>query len=102
LIVAVVAALLGSEPAVGAVDAGNAAQSLSDADKICIGCHATDGLSKKLANGDILSLAIDGAAFARSVHRPIGCAACHAQAAVPDHPASVKSFDSARQYALAG
>ena len=32
----------------------------------------------------------------------VGCAACHAQAAAPNHPGSGQSFDSARQYALAG
>lgn len=101
LILALVAALLGMEPAVAAVDAANAAQALSDADKICIGCHATEGMDKKLANGDTLSLAIDGAAFGRSVHGPVGCAACHAAAAEPGHPGNGKSFDSARQYALA-
>ena len=100
LIAAVVVALLGLQPAAGAVDAGKGAPGLSDADRICIGCHATEGSSKKLANGDNLSLAVDGAAFARSVHGPIGCAACHAQAAVPDHPGSVKDFASARQYAM--
>lgn len=98
---AVVAALLGVEPAVGAENAGNAAQGLSDADKICIECHASEGSSKKLANGDTLPLAIDGAAFARSVHGPIGCADCHEQADKPEHPGNMKSFDSARQYALA-
>lgn len=101
LIVAVVAALFGLQPATGATDAGKETPGLSDADRVCVGCHATEGASKKLANGDLLSLAIDGAAFSRSVHGPIGCAACHAEAAAPDHPGNVKNFDSARQYALA-
>jgi nitrate/TMAO reductase-like tetraheme cytochrome c subunit len=97
LIFAVVVALLGLESAAGA---DKAAQGVSDADSICTGCHV-EGTSKKLANGDMLSLAVDGAAFARSVHAPIGCAACHARAAAPDHPGNVENFGSARQYALA-
>jgi hypothetical protein len=101
IVAVVVAVLLNAGPATGAVDAGKAAPGLSDADRLCIGCHATEGSSKKLPNGDTLALAVDGAAFARSVHGPIGCVACHAQAAAPDHPGSVQSFDSARQYALA-
>jgi len=96
---ALFAALLGLEPALGAE--GGAAPGLSDADKLCIGCHATEGLSRKLANGDVLSLVIDGAAFAGSVHQPLGCAACHPQAATPEHPGNVTSAESARQYALA-
>ena len=88
LIVAVATALLSLEPAVGAVNPGNAAQGLSDADKVCIGCHATEGSSKKLANGDTLSLAIDGAAFARSVHGPSGCANCHAKPTRQPTPAT--------------
>ncbi len=100
-IAAVFAVLVGLEPALGADNAGNAAQGLSDADQLCIGCHATEGLSTKLANGDVLSLVIDGAAFAASVHQPLGCAACHPQAATPEHPGNVKSAESARQYALA-
>ncbi len=101
LIVAIITALFGLEPAMGAVDAGSGTPGVSDADQVCIGCHSTEGSSKKLANGDTLSLAIDGAAFARSVHGPVGCAGCHAPAAAPDHPGNVQSFDSARQYALA-
>jgi hypothetical protein len=97
------ALLLGAEPATGAAKAGVAGQGLSDADKVCIGCHESEGSSGKFKNGDTLSLAIDGEAFARSVHGKgkAGCVDCHEDADSPGHPGNMKSFDSARQYALA-
>jgi hypothetical protein len=74
---------------------------LSDADAACVACHASEGMTKELANGDKLTLTVDGAAFARSVHAPIGCAACHADAALPAHPSNARTAKSARDYAIA-
>jgi predicted CXXCH cytochrome family protein len=95
------AAMLGAGLAASAAGAGNEGEGLSDDDKICLGCHGTEGMTSKLANGDTLSLTIDGAAFARSIHRPVGCVGCHAQIKVSDHPGNVKPAASARQFALA-
>jgi predicted CXXCH cytochrome family protein len=100
-IVAVAAVILGAGLAGNAAGADNAADGLSDDDKICLGCHGTEGMTSKLANGDELSLTVDGAAFARSIHRPVGCIGCHAQIKVSDHPGNVKPAASARQFALA-
>jgi predicted CXXCH cytochrome family protein len=94
-------AWLGGGPGASATDAANTSVGLSDDDKACIGCHADAALSKKLASGETLSLAVDGAAFAASVHGPIGCAGCHPQLKLPGHPGDVKSIDNARQYPLA-
>jgi hypothetical protein len=74
---------------------------LSAADKACMACHVAKGATMKLANGDKLALTIDGAAFARSVHRAIGCSGCHAQVSLTDHPDNVKPAESARQYTQA-
>ena len=94
----VAAAMLGAGLA---ASVANAAEGLSDGDKVCLGCHGTEGLTSKLADGDTLSLVVDGAAFARSIHQPIGCVGCHAQIKVPDHPGNVKPAASARHYAQA-
>ena len=74
---------------------------LSDQDKICLGCHGTAGLEKKLADGGTLSLHIDGSAFAGSVHSAVGCAACHADVDLRTHPARAPKIKSAREYTVA-
>jgi hypothetical protein len=83
-----------------AATAAGLAESLSDADKQCLGCHAGEGLTKTLANGDTLSLHIEGEAFARSVHRAIGCSACHAKVDLKTHPGTASDVKSARQYSI--
>jgi hypothetical protein len=78
-----------------------AAGSLSDGDKQCLGCHATDGFKKELAGGKILSLHIQGDAFAKSVHGVIGCASCHAEIDLKAHPQIPKTIASTREYSIA-
>lgn len=95
--VAVVAVLLFSAAwAAGA--APNPAEALSDADKVCVGCHGSEGLKKELASGESLSLHVDAGAFATSVHRPVGCTGCHSQVKLPEHPGNVRKIASAREY----
>lgn len=77
-----------------------AADSLSDADKTCLACHSSKGLEKKLANGETLSLHIRGEEFAKSVHRVIGCAACHADIDPGKHPGATKQVGSTREYTV--
>ena len=81
--------------------AADPAAGLSDADKLCLGCHGAEGLTKTLQNGDTLALHVSAVAFAKSVHKPIGCQGCHAQVKLPDHPADVKTAESASAYKLA-
>jgi len=83
-----------------AAPAGQSAEALSDADKTCLGCHGAEGLKKDLASGESLALHVDGAAFAGSVHRPIGCTGCHTQINLAEHPAKTRKIASARAYAL--
>ncbi len=78
--------------------AGNAVSKL---DEQCLGCHSADGIEKKLANGETLSLRIDGRAFAKSVHSKIGCAVCHANTSLENHPPVKTKIDSVRDYSLA-
>jgi hypothetical protein len=95
---ALVAALAFTAPHAGAADA---AAALGDNDRQCLTCHGEKGLEKEFAKGDSVSLHVDPAAFARSVHAPAGCAACHADVDLKKHPGSSKAFPSSRAYAVA-
>ncbi len=48
-------------------------------DDYCIGCHSQQGMSRKLGDGSVLPLTIDGARFRESVHaqEDIACVDCH-------------------------
>ena len=81
--------------------AGNAADTLTEGDKQCLGCHAFDGLTKELTEGKTLSLHIQGEAFAKSVHGVIGCAACHADVDPKTHSQAKKNIASSREYSIA-
>lgn len=80
--------------------AGAAAGPLSDADTACLGCHSIEGLEKTLGNGEKLSLHVSGEGFAGSVHRPFGCATCHAAIDPATHSAAASSIASAREYSI--
>lgn len=99
-LVTVAAVLLRAEPALGAARAAGASQELSEADKACIKCHRADGSATNPASGAMATRAVDGAAFARSLHGSIGCEGCHEQITLPAHPGDVKRAASARQYSV--
>ena len=73
---------------------------LSQLDQQCLACHSAKGLEMKLANGNKLSLQVDGAAFAKSVHNKIGCAVCHASTSFENHPPVKKKSGGSREYSL--
>jgi hypothetical protein len=73
----------------------------ADGDQACLTCHRAEGLKKDLPDGDKLVLQVDGATFEKSVHTGIGCAGCHGDIQVGNHPPSHKDIKSARDYALA-
>jgi len=74
---------------------------LSDADRQCLGCHAMEGFKKDLANGETLSLQVEGEAFAKSIHHALGCGGCHSDKDVKTHPQSGGGvIKSARQYSI--
>lgn len=58
------------------------------------------GLDKPLDDGKKLSLHIDGAAFAKSVHSTIGCTACHTNIDRATHPSKVASIGSHREFSV--
>jgi ssDNA-binding Zn-finger/Zn-ribbon topoisomerase 1 len=78
-----------------------AGSALSQLDEQCLACHSAKGLDKKLANGETLSLHVDGVAFAKSVHNKIGCPVCHANTSFENHPPVKTKIDSLRDYSLA-
>ena len=74
---------------------------LSEADQTCLACHSNDGLSKDLGEGKALSLHVPPEAFAKSVHAPLGCAGCHSDVKVGQHPGAGQKIDSTRDYSIA-
>lgn len=96
-LIAVLLALIAATHAMPAAAAGD----LSDGDQACLGCHAQEGLAKDLGEGRTLSLHVPGDAFAKSVHLPLGCAACHADITLDKHPQITKKISSAREYSIA-
>ena len=82
-------------------DAKTAAASLSEDDKKCLDCHSSEGLKKRLTNGDLLSLHVRGGEFEKSVHIEIGCGGCHSDVDLDKHPGARKNIASAREYAIA-
>ena len=77
------------------------AAALSDADKQCLGCHGAEGMTKDLPGGTKLSLHVPAAGFANSVHRAMGCAACHADVDLAKHPGAAREIKDARSYSVA-
>ncbi len=61
----------------------------SASDQQCLACHGTPGFELPVADGQKLSLHIDGAHFADSVHSAIGCTGCHSDIKLDAHPAPV-------------
>ena len=73
---------------------------LSQLDQQCLGCHSAKGLEMNLANGDKLSLQVQGAEFGKSVHNKLGCAVCHANTSLENHPPVKTKFAGSREYSL--
>ena len=73
---------------------------LSKQDQACLGCHSAAGFETQLANGEKLSLHIDGPAFAKSVHNTIGCSVCHADVTLENHPPLKTKIPGIRENSL--
>jgi len=82
-----------------AVDAPGPVPSAQD--QTCLACHGQEGMSRTFGKNDSVSLHVNGKAFAGSVHGPLGCAACHADVDLANHPGAGKSFDSSRAFSIA-
>jgi hypothetical protein len=101
LLIAAFAAFLALFPARFMAANAAPADSLSDGDKQCLGCHGFDGLKKELAGGKLLSLHVPADGFAKSVHGIIGCASCHADVDLKTHSQKPKTIASSREYSIA-
>ncbi len=77
------------------------AAGLSAADKQCLACHGSEGLTKELPGGTKLSLHVAAPAFAKSVHKALGCAACHSDIDPGKHPGVPREIKDARAYSIA-
>ena len=86
--------------AVAGPTARAADSALSQLDQQCLACHSAKGLEMKLADGDKLSLQVEGAVFAKSVHSKIGCAVCHANTSFENHPPIKRKIAGGREYSL--
>jgi hypothetical protein len=100
LLVAARLALVVAVLAVASPTARAADSALSQLDRQCLACHSAKGLEKKLANGETLSMHVDGPAFAKSVHSKIGCAVCHANTSFENHPPLKTEIASIRENSL--
>jgi hypothetical protein len=80
--------------------AGSAVDSLPEADRQCLGCHASEGMKKDLQDGGTLSLHVPGEAYANSVHKANGCGSCHSEVDIKSHPPSKRDIKSQRQYSI--
>jgi len=54
--------------------------------KSCLKCHSVKTLSKKLEDGQSLSLYVDGAKYEKSVHGALDCSSCHPDITLKNHP----------------
>ena len=72
----------------------------SAADQVCLGCHGSAGMEKKLADGGTLQLHVPADAFVKSVHGPNTCASCHTDVDPAKHPPEKNDIASARSFAV--
>ncbi len=65
--------------------------------EICLGCHATEGVTKTLENHTTLSIYVNAAQVSGSVHGFLGCNDCHKDISTANHPAD-RPFKSAEDF----
>ena len=67
----------------------------------CLGCHRLPDMKLKLGTGEIFSLRVDGAAYAKSSHHKLGCTDCHAELKGVEGEHAKKPLASKREFAVA-
>lgn len=65
--------------------------------EICLGCHAAEGMTKKLKNNTTLSVYVNAAQLSGSVHSSLGCNDCHQDISMANHPAN-RTFKNAEDF----
>jgi len=73
-------------------------EEISNPDLKCLKCHSKS-LKKNLEDGDKMSLHVEAADFAQSVHQVIGCTGCHRDVPRGKHP-SKAPIASQRAYSI--
>ncbi len=71
---------------------------LSEEAQLCLGCHSEKNLTKELTSKEVLSLYINGDDFSKSAHSQIGCAGCHMDISMDNHPRTVKKISNKKEY----
>src|SRR3972149_8552080 len=71
---------------------------LSDEAKICLGCHAKQGIVKKFQNNESVAAYVDAERFKASVHNFLTCSNCHTEFSADNHP--TRRFRSKKQYQI--
>ncbi|HUJ26317.1 MAG TPA: cytochrome c3 family protein, partial [Myxococcales bacterium] len=66
----------------------------------CMACHHLQDQEIKLSTGEIFSLRVDGAAYAKSAHKKLGCTDCHTdlKGVEGEHPK--KTLANRREFAI--
>lgn len=74
----------------------------TEAEQDCFDCHASASKKKTLADGYVLSLQVPKEPYLKSVHRAKGCAGCHADIDIDQHPPknNPKVIENKRTYSL--
>jgi hypothetical protein len=70
------------------VTAYAAVKALSEGAQTCLNCHAAPGMSMTLGDGTTVPIHVDGQKFSGSVHASMGCAGCHADISLDNHPSA--------------
>jgi hypothetical protein len=74
---------------------------LSPGDQQCLACHATPGLEMPLTSGGTMPIYVSPDGFEPSVHSALGCATCHSDIDLTNHPASVTPPETKRAFSVA-
>jgi nitrate/TMAO reductase-like tetraheme cytochrome c subunit len=64
----------------------------------CLSCHSQPGLTKKLPDGEVLSLTIDASHYTSSVHEQLNCTDCHQN--ITSVPHAAVDYQSLRDVTL--
>ncbi len=65
--------------------------------EMCLGCHATEGMTKKLKNNTTLAVYVNAGQVSGSVHSFLACNDCHKDISMANHPAD-RTFKDAEDF----
>src|SRR5512138_1074461 len=62
--------------------------SLGDEAQVCLGCHATPGMTMTFTDKTTASVHVDAKHFKNSVHKDLSCTNCHSSVNLDNHPSA--------------